>query len=387
MKVTLIAYKYPPFVGGGETHLQNLAEGLVSRGCEVTVLTSKPEHDMDTSSYRSGGVVVKYLDGFLESCEDFANKKIVPELFKALQEECDIIHVFNYVPAILISLIREAIKSKLCVSLFETRILGERVFDLWGDYELENTIQKTLYNNISADLMIAGSEAYKIWATDANFPSNLIKVIPFGTDIQKFKKDDLIRKTCRLTRGIKDEFVFFVPARLVPRKKIEDVIVATGLIVKQNPNVKIMLTKPERTSNTDYIDYINRLISKNNLKNNIIWEENVRWNEMPKLYSIADAVVLPSVNEGFGIALIEAMAAEKPVITTNIEGHDEIISHKFNGLLYPPGGITELKNCMVELLEGNYLNLVKNGLEKVLREYDSEQMIEKHYYAYKELLT
>jgi glycosyltransferase involved in cell wall biosynthesis len=64
-----------------------------------------------------------------------------------------------------------------------------------------------------------------------------------------------------------------------------------------------------------------------------------------------DVFVLPSRREGFGLALVEAMAAGLPVVASNLQGPAEIITHGENGLLFEPGNIDSLVSQLLMLIE------------------------------------
>lgn len=59
--------------------------------------------------------------------------------------------------------------------------------------------------------------------------------------------------------------------------------------------------------------------------------------DVPDLLAAADLLVLPSLFEGLPVSVLEAMAAERPVVATAIGGTDEAVTHELNGLLVPPG--------------------------------------------------
>lgn len=386
MKVALVAQKYPPIVGGGETHLQNLADGLAEHGCDVTVLTSDP--GSDPGRYRNPAVRIEYIDGLWAACESLSCKDAVVSLYAHLSgQEWDVVHVFNHVPAMIMSWIRAVVTSPLFLSLFETHVPGERVFDLWGEYDLEKTIQRSLIVNLAPDRIICGSQAYRRWALGGGCSDERIRVVPFGTETQRFANADALRPSARGSRGLDGEFVFLVPARPVPRKRIEDAVLALAQVRDKHPEARVMLTLPKLTANSAYVDRVKQLIADNGLEGAVLWELGVGWQEMPEVYATADAVLLPSSHEGFGIALIEGMSAGRPVVTSDVEGHDEIVTDGETGWLYPSGDVEALGRCMEAVLTGSGTKeIVERARDLAFERFDVSAMVEGHYQAYAELV-
>lgn len=73
--------------------------------------------------------------------------------------------------------------------------------------------------------------------------------------------------------------------------------------------------------------------------------------DVPDLLALADVFVLPSLWEGTSLALLEAMAAAKPIVATDIPGNRETLMPRNCGLLVPPGDSAALARGMAELLD------------------------------------
>ena len=73
-------------------------------------------------------------------------------------------------------------------------------------------------------------------------------------------------------------------------------------------------------------------------------------NQVAACYEDCDAVVLASFAEGIPIVLMEAMAARRPVISTNLGSTAELVEHGVNGLLCAPGNAKELADALASLL-------------------------------------
>jgi len=83
-------------------------------------------------------------------------------------------------------------------------------------------------------------------------------------------------------------------------------------------------------------------------------------------------LVLPSDAEGFGLVLIEAMAARVPVIGTNVPGLRDVIEDGVSGLLVPPRNPIALSNAIQKVLNDPILKeeIIQGGMERVRKHYD-----------------
>ncbi|MFI5527200.1 glycosyltransferase family 4 protein [Kitasatospora sp. NPDC051853] len=384
MKILLVAEKYPPVVGGGETHLQQLAEGLAARGHTVTVCTEAVEDGPDRALYREGPVRVREVTGLVAACQRMDAKEALTSLHRELTAtDADVVHVFNYVPALLVSWLRPVIDAKLAVSLFETHMPGQRIFDLWGEYGIERALQRGLVDNLRADAMVCGSQAYRRWALDAGFSDESISVVEFGTDLDRFREDKAARAEWRHRRGIgEEETLFLVPARPVPRKCIEDAVRALAVVAAEHPSVRLVLTAPTGRSVDAYVESLRTLAGELGVADRVVWEEGVSWHGMPEIFAAADAVVLPSSHEGFGIALVEGMASRKPVITSDVEGHDEVIEHERTGFLYPARDVQALARQMGRVIGTDLGTLLDDAQAEAVARFSSAAVAAGHERAY-----
>ena len=116
---------------------------------------------------------------------------------------------------------------------------------------------------------------------------------------------------------------------------------------------------------------------ENNIIDNVIitgWVNNVE-----QFIPAFDIAVLPSKWEGFGLALIEYMACDKPIVASNIGGIPNIIKDGINGFLFESGDYKELSKIIKILTENK--NLVKKIVEQnreYRKKFDIKNVIDKH---------
>lgn len=110
--------------------------------------------------------------------------------------------------------------------------------------------------------------------------------------------------------------------------------------------------------------------------------------DVPALLAVCDAFVLPSFYEGTSLAVLEAMAARRAVISSAIGGTDELIEDGVDGLLVPPGDAAALATALRRLLDDAALRetLADRAHEKVERRFSPTAMTGATEAVYEELL-
>jgi glycosyltransferase involved in cell wall biosynthesis len=102
--------------------------------------------------------------------------------------------------------------------------------------------------------------------------------------------------------------------------------------------------------------------------------------DIPELLSVMDVFVLSSFSEGLSLTLIEACAAAKPIVATNVGGNAEIVEHESNGLLVPSDRSEALAKAILEILtdEVKARLMVEKGRKKFDEKFTLDVMVKKY---------
>ena len=111
--------------------------------------------------------------------------------------------------------------------------------------------------------------------------------------------------------------------------------------------------------------------------------------DVAALMEASDLIVLPSLEEGQPVVLLEALALAKPVVATAVGGVSEVVRHKETGLLVPPRDSDELARAMLYLLDhpDEGARMGQKGQEVVARDFTVEAMAEKTAAVYRQILA
>jgi glycosyltransferase involved in cell wall biosynthesis len=170
--------------------------------------------------------------------------------------------------------------------------------------------------------------------------------------------------------------------RLSEEKRHVDLIKAFEKVSSVLPETKLLIV------GDGYLrGYLEKIVEESDLREKVAFlgfQENVF-----KYLRKMDLFVLPSRTEGFGIALVEAMATGIPVIATSVGGIPEIVDNKINGLLVPPGQPSDLAEAIVKLLSHSALakKMADNGRHKALTNFHPKRFIAQHEILYKDLAS
>ena len=104
----------------------------------------------------------------------------------------------------------------------------------------------------------------------------------------------------------------------------------------------------------------------------------VRW------LSVADLFLLPSAQESFGLAALEAMACEVPVVSSNVGGLPEIVRHGVTGYVCEPGDVIQMSQLTIDLLRDapRRVAMGRAGTDMVRTEYCADRIVPLYEEAY-----
>jgi glycosyltransferase involved in cell wall biosynthesis len=111
--------------------------------------------------------------------------------------------------------------------------------------------------------------------------------------------------------------------------------------------------------------------------------------DVPRLFAGMDIFVQPSINEGLSLSLLEAMAAGKPIIATDVGGTSEVVADGKTGILIPSGSSSAIGNAIIELLQNpdkcSYLS--QEAKKLVLKDFTVQRMMADYQQLYEKLLS
>ena len=202
-----------------------------------------------------------------------------------------------------------------------------------------------------ADYLIALTKGIKKEFTKIGMPLKKIKEINYGIDEKIYYIKDSKSKIRKSLNIAENKFVYFCCGRNHPKKNFKILILAAIELKKKYKDFIIMITG----KNTQKL---NLLIKKNNLENYFILNDEVPYldkdfkfpnKKLLSHFKASDAFVFPSNLETFGIVLIEAMACNLPIITSNAEGCVDVIENGKFGLIFNRNDSKELASKMIKI--------------------------------------
>lgn len=248
----------------------------------------------------------------------------------------------------------------------------------------ENSVKMKLYMYLDKlllnkfDKIIVVSEALKKELSDSKIPLRKISVISNGIEASRFDASVDVRQIRKSLSINEDEYVVGTVGRLTEEKGHKYLLKAVRTILKIYPKTKFLIVGegPLRKR----LEFLSKKLE---IENNVIFTGIQK--DIPSIIAAMDIFVLPSLDEGLPMALLEAMAARKPIIASNIGGIPKAVQNDQTGLLIRPADVEQLSEAILKLLgdKEKASFLAKNGYDKVKNEFSSKKMAEKYITEYK----
>jgi glycosyltransferase involved in cell wall biosynthesis len=363
MKIAFITHTFPPFEGstGSGIYAEHVVNGLAKLGHEIVVFTPRTTRETarENDEQPKKGIVqivsVHVTNTLRFPAVQFWLK--LPHMIRRAEkdESFDIIHFnglcYSFVPRRLSNAphvitvhhpVRDAIKH------VNPRLIS-RIRDLSAETNLIYPyIEKRAIK--SADAMIAVSDytRRRIIETYA-IQSDKIYTIHNATDIPEsaFSVEQLAEARSELAVP-KVPLVLFVGRVDDRRKGLDQLLYAfKDVLTKQQASLLVVGSGSQTEAR--------RLAAALNITKNVFFAGKVEEALLRKCYALCTVYVFPSRLEGFGLPLLEAMAAAKPIVATNVGSIPELMTER-NGSLVDPGDISALANAIRQYLENQELS-------------------------------
>ena len=143
-----------------------------------------------------------------------------------------------------------------------------------------------------------------------------------------------------------NQYQFVYVGRLVFYKNIQVVINAVILLKEKFPKINLIII-----GKGPYRNKLEKLMKQNNLQENITFKGHVSDDEKNKLISSSQALVFPSLFEGFGLVILEAFMQKKPVLVSDVRPLSDIVEHEKTGLVIPAHDEKEWAKAIERILD------------------------------------
>ncbi|MBT2646882.1 glycosyltransferase family 4 protein [Bacillus sp. ISL-34] len=285
------------------------------------------------------------------------NLKCFLKIYKFIKEKnIHIIHCHNTFSLKLAYFFKKILKLKVVFTVHDTNVYNENL----NRYSIDKyiAISKSVYNTICVHV-----------------PKEKVKLIYNGVDLDKFIHSKDVNKN-------RNHLTLTCVARLMPEKKGQDILINALNLLKNEYNFSnFKCYFAGAIENQNSFLKLKHLVEKYKLNENVDFLGNVV--DIGGIYKQTDIFILPSRYEGFGLVIVEALAAGCNVIVSKLDGPLEIVKENEEfGLFFEKENYEELaKKIFLLMNNDNYKNKysdykkINNYLEK---EYSLKRMIKEY---------
>jgi glycosyltransferase involved in cell wall biosynthesis len=346
-------------LGGGERHVIDLTRALIERGHEL-YLAVRPESPLREAL---SGAPVKWRELGLRNALDVISAQRLASIIR--REEIDVLHAHvarDYIFCGIASRIARPVRFYLTRHHFNP-IKSNPIYS-WTLSE--------------ARALIAVSESVREQLVTA-FPmfTDRITVIPNWIDVRG--EGTLSKEAAREAFGITRRLAVAIVGQLTPLKRQDVFIRAAAHMIKDRhwTDADFLIIGEPGPDDQEYAEQLQQLVNEAGVENQIRFTGYVE--DLPSLLVAFDIVAAPSANEGFSLALIEAMAAGCAVIATRVGGMAEIVEDGVTGIFIERDDHWPLIAGLSRLLTDKALRerVGAAAREHVIEHFDRENVIDR----------
>jgi glycosyltransferase involved in cell wall biosynthesis len=362
---------FSPSWGGLELQALEVARQLARRNHRVWLACLPGSRLQREASSEKIPTLAFPVTGYLHPSVVLALRRFITE------ERPDIIHcqasrdIATVVPAMRLSMKRTPV------------LLSKRV----GSYiDKRDLFHRFTYSNLSRVLAISSVIRRNVIETTPIPPERVITLFD-AVDTEIFSLGRADGQSVRREFGYDQETVLvgFV-GRFSPGKGHEELLQAAKTITPAHPGVRFLVVGEASFGEQAYERHIRSSAHAMGL-DGVLTFTGFR-KDIPEVMAAFDILAFPSHAESFGVVLIEAMAMERPVVSTNCDGVLDIVAEGVTGIYVHPRNAAELAAGLTRLIENPELRrtMGKAGRQRVLERFDQQRQIDELERLYHEVL-
>ena len=336
MKIALVSPYDFTWPGGVTAHISQLGNQLVVMGHEVKILAPFSPSRLENPGLNfvplgrslpipTGGSIARI------SLSAWLYRKVRSLL---RQERFDVIHLHEPLTPYLPLAVLQCSES-VNVGTFHAFHGNTRM------YRWSSPLLQRWFKRLDGRIAVSGAALSHV---ERFFPHDYT-IIPNGVDLGFFAADAAPVPELR-----DDKINILFVGRLEKRKGLRYLLDAYGRLKWDFPNTRLIIVGP---GNPDR--YCHRILAERSLQD-VVFAGAVDYAMLPRYYRTADIFCSPATGkESFGIVLLEAMAAGKPIVASDIEGYSSVVSDDEQGVLVPPRDGEALAEGLARLIRSRRL--------------------------------
>jgi glycosyltransferase involved in cell wall biosynthesis len=375
MRCIKVLFVLRPTMGGIRKQVMGLLQNISRDLVEPIVVCPAGEAGVSPSEVEGVRIIPMDIRGDLNLSSDFRTSRAIARIAKT--EGVDIIHAHGFKAGWLClwaGLSRSRPYTIICT--FHNQVRRSRnILKDWLNRFFISIVGRRV-DQVAVVSMGIRSEAVEL----LGLPAEKVTCIYNGVDFSLYQK---VKQTGAFRRelGIGEKTLLVgTLARLIPQKGVQVLIQAASMLRKNFPDVRFVVV-----GDGPYRSQLETQVEAAGVDNYLLLL-GFR-TDIPRILSELDLFVLPTLEEAFSVAVMEAMASAKPVIISEVGGLPELITPE-TGILVPPGKPDELKNALGDLLAdpARRLQMGLAGRERVEKHFSIQTMAESYYQLYKRLV-
>ncbi len=362
----------------------HLVEDLTIGGLERVLATivlnlDKRKYNVSVWCLREGGffaqmLIEKGIEVKIVHIASSRNPTNIYRLYRLLRiGRFDIIHTHAYSAGTI---------GRVCAFLAAIPVIISHNHSVYGYYKRYHHFVEWLLSHFT-DRIICVSDKVKKFSIETQ-RINSLKFLTIYNGIDEVsptqeKPPSFLRKELGIPL---DHSVICTITHLEEHKGVLFLIKAASLLLASRENISFLLV-----GKGSLMEELRALCTKFNIEQSVIFTgERI---DIPEILSLTDIFVLPSIREGLGISILEAMSHGKPIIATKVGGIPEIVSDGVNGVLVPPRNPEALSSAIDELLTDREKRrqMGSQGRRICDQHFNTKAMINKIEMLYEQLLN